>query len=333
MIRYDWTLDEVRELYNQPVLELIHQASVIHRQYHEGSEVQRCQLSSIKTGGCPEDCKYCSQSSHYQTSTKPQALLKKEEVLAQANLAKERGATRFCMGAAWRGVREGKQFNEVLEMIRSVADMGLEVCCTLGLLKNVEQAERLKEAGLYAYNHNLDSSEDYYKTIITTRSYEDRLKTLEYVRESGLTVCCGGIIGLGESPGDRLQLLQTLATMDPHPESVPINRLIAMEGTPLEGTPLLPFWDYVKVVALARILMPSSMVRLAAGRESLNDTEHALCFLAGANSIFMGEILLTAPNRGHGKDQELFHQLDLSGIEPYRNAPAGGCGKEECACL
>lgn len=316
-MRHDWTLDEIRALYNKPVLELVYQAATVHRQHHDGSEVQRCQLASIKTGGCPEDCSYCAQSSRYQTSIKAQALLKKEEVLRQAAQAKQDGATRFCMSAAWRGAREGKQFEQVLEMIREVADMGLEVCCTLGLL-TTEQAHRLKKAGLYAYNHNLDTSEDYYKTIISTRSYEDRLRTLEAVREADLTVCCGGIVGLGESPGDRLQLLQTLATMNPHPESVPINRLVPIEGTPLQDTPPLPFWEYLKTVALARILMPKAMIRLAAGRESLSDAEQALSFLAGVNSIFMGEKLLTVKNRQVPQDTELFETLGLVGRQPYK---------------
>lgn len=316
-MRHDWTLSEIQEIYDQPLLDLVYSAATVHRQHHAASEVQKCQLVSIKTGGCPEDCKYCPQSMHYKTEVKPEPLLNKGEVLMRARKAKADGATRLCMGAAWKQVREGKQFETVLEMIREVTDMGLEVCCTLGLLSK-EQAHRLKAAGLHAYNHNLDSSEEFYETIISTRSYADRLKTLENVRDANLTICCGGILGMGESVADRLKLLQTLASMNPHPESVPINKLVPCKGTPLENQAELPFWEMVRIVAVARILMPESMVRLSAGRASLSDVEQALCFMAGANSIFMGEKLLTTPNAEMDEDQELFQTLGLKGREPFQ---------------
>ena len=324
--RHDWTLDELRELNALPVLDLIYQSATVHREHHAGSEVQRCQLLSIKTGGCPEDCKYCSQSMHNKTDVKAEPLMKRDAVLAEAKRAKENGATRFCMGAAWREVREGKQFDEVLEMIRGVNAMGLEVCCTLGMV-NADQAKRLKVAGLHAYNHNLDTSEDYYDSIISTRSYEDRLRTLQNVRDAGLTVCCGGILGLGEEVDDRLKLLQTLATMDPHPESVPINMLAPSKGTPLATLPdRIPFWEFVRVVAIARIIMPKSMVRLSAQRRILTDVEQGMCFLAGANSIFVGNKLLTVGNAQRDADDDLFETLGLQGRVPFKEEAVEAVG-------
>ncbi|MCL6524736.1 MAG: biotin synthase BioB [Thermoflavifilum sp.] len=310
LIRHDWTRAEIEAIYYQPLLDLIFQAATIHRKFHIPGEVQVCTLLSIKTGGCPEDCAYCSQSVHHHTSVKPKPLMHKEEVLQAARNAKENGSTRFCMGAAWREVRNNRDFDRVLEMIREIRAMGLEVCCTLGMLTE-EQAKRLHDAGLYAYNHNLDTSATYYGEIIHTRTYADRLRTLEHVRKAGVTVCCGGIIGMGETHDDRIDLLQTLANMPQHPESVPINALVAIEGTPLENQPPVEIWDMVRMIATARILMPTSMVRLSAGRLQYTAAEQALCFLAGANSIFSGEKLLTTPNPGVDADKALFELLGL----------------------
>jgi len=269
-----------------------------------------CRLLSIKTGGCPEDCGYCPQSAHYETGVERQSLMDVDDVLARARQARSEGSTRFCMGAAWREVRDGKDFDAVLEMVRGVAALDMEVCCTLGMLTR-EQADRLAEAGLTAYNHNLDTSSEFYDRIITTRSYEDRLRTLDHVRQAGITVCCGGIIGMGESDDDRIGLLHQLASLDPHPESVPINMLVAVEGTPLaDAKPADPL-ALVRCIATARVLMPASMVRLSAGRRSLTREAAALCFLAGANSIFTGEKLLTTPNPDVDEDQQLFHDLGL----------------------
>jgi biotin synthase len=309
-LRHDWTRDEVRSIYHQPLLELIFQAQQLHRRYHNPQEVQFCRLLSIKTGGCPEDCGYCPQSAHYDTGIERQNLMDVESVLEKARQAKSEGSTRFCMGAAWREVRDGKDFETVLEMVRGVAALGMEVCCTLGMLTR-EQAERLAEAGLTAYNHNLDTSPEFYGRVITTRRYEDRLRTLEHVRKAGITVCCGGIIGMGESEEDRIGLLHQLAALDPHPESVPINMLVPVEGTPLaHAQPVDPF-TLVRCIATARVLMPASMVRLSAGRRSLSREAAALCFLAGANSIFTGEKLLTTPNPETAEDEQLFHDLGL----------------------
>jgi len=291
-------------------LELVFQAQQAHRQFHNPQEVQMCRLLSIKTGGCPEDCGYCPQSAHYETGVERQSLMDVDDVLARARQARSEGSTRFCMGAAWREVRDGKDFDAVLEMVRGVAALDMEVCCTLGMLTR-EQADRLAEAGLTAYNHNLDTSSEFYDRIITTRSYEDRLRTLDHVRQAGITVCCGGIIGMGESDDDRIGLLHQLASLDPHPESVPINMLVAVEGTPLaDAKPADPL-ALVRCIATARVLMPASMVRLSAGRRSLTREAAALCFLAGANSIFTGEKLLTTPNPDVDEDQQLFHDLGL----------------------
>ncbi len=309
-IRYDWTIEELKALYAMPLLELIAKSNHLHYQFHELAEVQVCSLISIKTGGCPEDCKYCAQSSHYQTSVSAQPMRQYEAVLNEAKKAAERGATRVCLGAAWKEVRYSKQFEEVLQMVKGISDLGVEVCCTLGMLKE-HQAERLKKAGLYAYNHNLDSSEKFYKTIITTRTYEDRLNTLDIVEKVNLSVCCGGILGMGEEPIDRLELLLTLCRRNPHPESVPINRLSQIPGTPLEDQPKISIWDMIRAIAVARIVLPESMIRLSAGRIEMSYEQQALCFLAGANSIFAGEKLLTVDNNPVDKDEEMFQLLGL----------------------
>ncbi|HVS96152.1 MAG TPA: biotin synthase BioB [Puia sp.] len=310
MHRNNWTLAEVKEIYDLPLMELIYRAATIHRQHQDTGEVQVCTLLSIKTGGCPEDCAYCPQAARYNTGVDVQALMKKEEVLEYAAKAKAAGSTRFCMGAAWREVRDNKDFDRVLDMVKGVNEMGMEVCCTLGMLTE-EQARRLADAGLYAYNHNLDTSSDYYGEIISTRTYDDRLATLDNVRKAGVTVCCGGIIGLGESHADRIQMLHTLATLPQHPESVPVNALVRVKGTPLENNAKIDVWDMIRMIATARILMPSTMVRLSAGRAEMSPAEQALCFMAGANSIFAGEKLLTTPNPSFEEDNRLFQLLGL----------------------
>ena len=309
-LRHDWTREEVGGIYAQPLLNLLGTAQQVHRAHHKPREVQLCQLISIKTGGCPEDCAYCPQSAHYETDVRNSALLDVDHVLDVARKAREEGVTRFCMGAAWREVQEGPAFERVLAMVRGVSSMGLEVCCTLGMV-TASQADRLAEAGLHAYNHNLDTSPEYYEKIITTRTYEERLETLNSVRKAGITVCCGGIIGMGESDEDRIGLLHQLASLDPHPESVPINVLVQVEGTPLASSePIDPF-VLVRAVATARILMPTSRVRLSAGRRSLSRESVTLCFLAGANSIFVGDKLLTTPNPERSEDARLLEDLDL----------------------
>jgi biotin synthase len=312
-IRHNWTKEEISDIYHTAVLELVYRAATVHRQHQQCGEVQVCTLLSIKTGGCPEDCGYCSQSVHHESAVQVQRLMDTEDVLAKARKAKEAGSTRFCMGAAWREVRDNRDFERVLDMVKAVNDMGMEVCCTLGMLTE-EQACRLHEAGLYAYNHNLDTSPEYYGKIIHTRTYEDRLRTLDNVRKSGVTVCCGGIIGLGETHEDRISMLQVLSTLPEHPESVPINALVPVPGTPLGGRPSsIDVWDMVRMIATARILMPATMVRLSAGRKELSVAEQALCFMAGANSIFTGEKLLTTPNPSLEEDQQMF---DLLGLRP-----------------
>ncbi|HEX5482619.1 MAG TPA: biotin synthase BioB [Terriglobia bacterium] len=312
-VRSDWTGAEVRAIFRQPLLELMFQAQQLHRRFHPAGEVQLCRLLSIKTGGCPEDCAYCPQSAHYHTEVKPGALMAVDEVRREAEKAREEGATRFCMGAAWREVREGRDFEKVLEMVREVASLDMEVCCTLGML-NEHQARRLAEAGLTAYNHNIDTSPEYYGKIITTRSYEDRLKTLAHVRQAGISVCCGGILGMGESEEDRIGLLHQLASMKPHPESVPINLLVRVKGTPMGAAENLDPLALVRTIAAARLLMPTSRVRLSAGRRSLTRESAALCFMAGANSIFFGEKLLTTPNPGQDEDESLFRDLGLKAM-------------------
>ena len=312
-IRYDWTREEIRDIYQLPIPELLFQAQQIHRQHHKPDEVQLCKLLSIKTGGCPEDCAYCPQSAHYQTGVARQDLMAPDDVLVAARQAKQERATRFCLGAAWRQVPQGREFETVLEMVRGVATMGLEVCCTLGMLTD-DQAGQLKQAGLTAYNHNLDTSPEFYGNIITTRVYEERLRTIASVRKAGIAVCCGGILGMGESEEDRLGLLERLCNLDPHPESVPINMLVRAEGTPLaHESPLDPL-IMVRTIATARILMPASMVRLAAGRKQMSREAVTLCFLAGANSIFTGDRLLTTPNPGSDEDAELLRDLGLKAM-------------------
>jgi len=315
-LRYDWKKEEVQALYDTPLPELVYRAQTVHRRFHEPDRVETCQLISIKTGGCPEDCAYCPQSAHYDTEVARQGLLDPEHVIGVAREAAERGVTRFCMGAAWRDAPQGKEFETVLEMVRGVAKLGMEVCCTLGMLSE-QQAVRLKEAGLTAYNHNLDTSPEFYGAIITTRAYEDRLRTLAAVRQAGITVCCGGILGLGEKATDRVGLLQQLAALRPHPESVPINMLVRVEGTPLASRTALDPLEMVRAIATARILMPTSRVRLAAGRKQLSPEAVTLCFLAGANSIFVGEKLLTTPNPGPDEDQRLLESLGMRPLESH----------------
>jgi len=310
MLKNNWTIEEIRAIYDTPLLDLIYRAGTLHRQYNAIGEVQVCTLLSIKTGGCPEDCAYCPQAARYNTGVGVQALMKKEEVLEYAAKAKAAGSTRFCMGAAWREVRDNKDFDRVLDMVKGVNEMGMEVCCTLGML-NEDQAKRLSDAGLYAYNHNLDTSSEYYSEIISTRTYDDRLKTLDNVRRAGVTVCCGGIIGLGETHEDRIKMLHTLSTLPQHPESVPINALVRVKGTPLENNPKVDVWDMIRMIATARILMPATMVRLSAGRADFSQAEQALCFMAGANSIFTGEKLLTTPNPSFEEDNLMFELLGL----------------------
>jgi biotin synthase len=316
-IRNNWTKEEITNIYNTPLLELIYRASTIHRKYNDTGEVQVCTLLSIKTGGCPEDCAYCPQAARYNTGVDVQALMKKEEVLAYAERAKNAGSTRFCMGAAWREVRDNRDFNRVLDMVKGVNELGMEVCCTMGMLTE-DQAQKLHEAGLHAYNHNLDTSEEHYTDIITTRTYDDRLKTLGNVRKAGISVCSGGIIGLGEKHEDRIGMLHTLSTLPQHPESVPINALVPVAGTPLQNNKKVDIWDMVRMIATARILMPKAMVRLSAGRTEMSVSEQALCFMAGANSIFSGEKLLTTPNPGFEEDSAMFQLLGLKPREAFK---------------
>lgn len=323
------TLDQIREIYNLPFTTLIFRAQEVHQHYQDPAGVQLCTLQSIKTGACPENCKYCPQSAHYHTELEPEPLMETAPLLEKARDAKAGGASRFCMGAAWRDVRDGPQFDSVLDTVKGVAEMGLEVCCTLGMLRE-DQAVRLKEAGCTVYNHNLDTSREYYPEIITTRTYDDRLQTVANVRNAGLEVCSGGILGMGEGIDDRLKLLAELANLDPHPDSVPINALVPVEGTPLdEQIPVDPF-EFVRVIATARILMPKSIVRLSAGRTNMSQETQALCFLAGANSIFLGEKLLTTPNPERSDDFQLLKRLGLHALTP-ENARAFHKTAEETA--
>ena len=310
ILRHNWTLAEIEDIYTAPLPDLIFRAQTVHRAHHRTDEVQGCVLLSIKTGGCPEDCAYCPQSAHYKTGVEREGLVSVEAALEAAGNAKAQGATRFCMGAAWRDIPKGEQFERVLDMVRGVRALGMEACCTLGMLTE-EQAAALAEAGLTAYNHNLDTSAEFYGEIISTRTYEDRLATLDRVRRSGVTVCCGGIIGMGEGRQERYRLLRELSTLDPHPESVPVNMLVRVEGTPLAKQRAEDPLELVRMIATARILMPTSMVRLSAGRMSLSDEAQALCFLAGANSIFMGDKLLTTPNPEANVDRQLFDKLGM----------------------
>ena len=308
-LRNDWTRAETQALYQQPFLDLVFQAQQIHRQYFEANAIQVSTLLSIKTGKCPEDCKYCSQSARYDSKLEAEKRIAVEKVISEAQQAKASGSTRFCMGAAWRNPHE-RDMPYVLDMVREVKALGLETCMTLGML-NASQAERLKGAGLDYYNHNLDTSREYYPNVISTRSFDDRLDTLSHVREAGLKVCSGGIVGLGEETKDRIGLLFELATLPIHPESVPINMLVPMKGTPLAEVDKLDVTEWIRTIAVARIIMPKSYIRLSAGRESLSDADQALAFMAGANSLFSGEKLLTAPNTAQGKDQQLFQKLGL----------------------
>lgn len=308
---------DVAAIYQSPLLDLMHRAACVHREHHTPGEVQLCTLLSVKTGGCPEDCAYCPQAARYHTDIDRHGLLELGSVLEAAREAKAAGSTRFCMGAAWREVRDNRHFDEVLEMVSAVRELGLEVCCTLGMLTE-SQAQRLKEAGLYAYNHNLDSSREFYPEIIGTRTYDDRLETVANVHKAGLSVCCGGIIGMGETVDQRIDLLHTLATLPSPPESVPVNALVPAPGTPLEECPPVSTWEMVRMIATARILMPKAMVRLSAGRTRMSAEQQALCFLAGANSIFTGEKLLTTPNPSFDSDLGLLELLGLTPREPYR---------------
>jgi len=314
--RHDWSADEILAILQSPLIALVHRAQSIHRHLHEEGTVQLASLLSIKTGACPEDCKYCPQSAHYarDTGLEKEQLLDVESVLASAQSAKEAGATRFCMGAAWREVRDGAEFDQVLDMVSGVREMGMEACVTLGML-NQTQADRLAGAGLTAYNHNLDTSPEFYNQIITTRTYQDRIDTISCVRKAGITVCSGGIIGMGESDRDRASMLQVLSSMDPHPESVPINSLVAVPGTPLEGQDPVEPMEMVRMIATARIVMPKSRVRLSAGRQAMSKETQILCLLAGANSIFYGEKLLTTSNPDTAQDIAMIREAGLQVLE------------------
>ena len=313
-LRNDWTRDEIQVLYDQPFLDLVFKAQSVHREHFQPNTIQVSTLLSIKTGKCPEDCKYCSQSAHYDSKLEAEKRIAVDKVIREAQTAKDSGSSRFCMGAAWRNPHE-RDMPYVLEMVRGVKALGLETCMTLGML-NQSQAERLKDAGLDYYNHNLDTSREYYSHIISTRTFDDRLDTLDHVRQAGMKVCSGGIVGLGESRNDRIGLLQELATMPVHPESVPINMLVPIEGTPLAEVEKLDVTEWIRTIAVARIIMPHSYIRLSAGRESLSDSDQALAFMAGANSLFSGDKLLTTPNAGEGKDQVLFAKLGLTAEKP-----------------
>ena len=311
-IRHDWTVDEVKALFKKPFSDLIFEAQTMHREFFNPNQVQVSTLLSIKTGRCPEDCGYCPQSVRFDTEVETEALLPLGEVIEKAKQAKENGSSRFCMGAAWRSPKD-KDLEPVIEMVKAVKSLGLETCVTLGML-NAEQSVRLKEAGLDYYNHNLDTSPEYYGDVITTRTYQDRLDTIMHVRDAGMNVCCGGILGLGEAEKDRYGLMQQLANQEQHPESVPINLLVKVEGTPLADSEELDPIEFVRSVAVARIMMPKSHVRLSAGRESMSDEMQALCFLAGANSIFYGEKLLTTPNPSENTDKQLFERLGITSV-------------------
>lgn len=317
MLRNDWTLAETKAIYQQPLLDLLFTAQTLHRQFFKANTVQISTLLSIKTGKCAEDCKYCAQSARYKTNLKSEKRVAVDRVISEAKAAKASGSSRFCMGAAWRNLHE-RDMPYILEMVQAVKALGLETCMTLGMITD-SQAERLKAAGLDYYNHNLDTSRENYANIITTRTFDDRLETLQHVRESGLKVCSGGIVGLGESQQDRISLLHELATLPKHPESVPINMLIPIQGTPLADVEKLDVIEWIRTIATARILMPKSYIRLSAGRESLSDSDQALAFMAGANSIFSGEKLLTTPNAGQGKDQQLFAKLGLIAKKPHHS--------------
>ncbi|MFP4312946.1 MAG: biotin synthase BioB [Alphaproteobacteria bacterium] len=326
-----FTLQEVKALYQKPFMDLVFEAATVHRANHDPKEMQMCTLLSIKTGGCTEDCKYCSQSIHNNADLEKEILMKTDEVLEEARKAKEAGSTRFCMGAAWPRVLEGRAFDRVCDMVKGVSDMGMEACVTLGMLTE-DQAKRLAEAGLTAYNHNLDTSREYYDKIITTRSYDERLETLKNVAKAGISACCGGILGMGESKDDRISLLHTLSNLDPQPESVPINMLVPVKGTPLENAPKLDIFEWIRTIAVARILMPKAMVRLSAGRLQISKESQALAFMAGANAIFTGEKLLTTPNPEEDFDSQLLDELGMKPRAPYKDGPVtkqgGGTGQK-----
>ncbi|REJ80381.1 MAG: biotin synthase BioB [Bacteroidetes bacterium] len=318
-----WTIEQIKEIHNKPLLELVLEAGSVLKKNKKFGEVQISSLLSVKTGGCPEDCGYCPQAARYHTGVDAHGLMKTEEVLNAARDAKENGASRFCMGAAWREVRDNKDFDRILDMVKEVNSLGMQVCCTLGMLTE-PQAKKLKEAGLYAYNHNLDTSRENYSNIISTRTYDDRLNTISNVRKAGITVCSGGIIGMGESEADRISMLHTLANLDPQPESVPINALVAVKGTPMEDQPRIEIWDFIRMIAVTRIVLPNTEVRLSAGRNEMSVAEQALCFLAGANSIFAGEKLLTTPNPQFQSDMDMFKVLGLvpSVVEEVHTEPS-----------
>ena len=320
MIKQNWTSGEISDIYNLPFLELIYRAATVHRQHHEPNKVQVSSLISVKTGGCPEDCGYCPQAARYHTEVKIHGLLPVDEVKTKALNAKENGISRVCLGAAWRNVKDGPEFDQVLDMVREVTKLDMEVCCTLGMLTE-NQAKRLEEAGLYAYNHNIDSSEEYYKEVISTRAFQDRLETIDNVRKTSITLCSGGIIGMGESIEDRCGMLKTLANMTPQPESVPINALVAVEGTPMEEEKPIEIFEFVRMVATARIVLPKTQVRLSAGRAGLSPEGQALCFFAGANSIFAGDKLLTTPNPEVNEDKKLFDLLGIIPQNPFEKHP------------
>jgi biotin synthase len=315
-MKHNWTTEEILEIYNLPMMELMHQASTIHRENHDPNTVQVSTLVSIKTGGCPEDCGYCPQAARYHTNIEGNDLMTVEQVRSKAQQAKDAGSSRVCMGAAWRNVKDGPEFDQVLDMVRTINTMDMEVCCTLGMLTE-NQAQRLAEAGLYAYNHNLDSSEEYYKEVISTRGFEDRLKTIENVRKTNVTVCSGGIIGMGESQKDRAGMLVALSTLNPQPESVPINALVAVEGTPMEDQEPVDIFEMVRMIATTRIVMPETQIRLSAGRTQMSQEGQSMCFFVGANSIFAGEKLLTTPNPEVNEDMKLFNALGLKPQKPF----------------
>ncbi len=316
--KHNWTNEEILAIYNRPFLDLVFEAATVHRENKDYSEVQISSLISIKTGGCPEDCSYCPQAARYHTDVEVQAMMKVEDVIEVAQKAKDGGASRLCMGAAWREVRDNRDFDKVIDMVKAVNGMDMEVCCTLGML-NAHQAQRLADAGLYAYNHNLDTSEEDYKRIISTRTYDDRLQTIDNVRKAKLTVCSGGIIGLGETVNDRVSMLRVLANMAQHPESVPVNALVPVKGTPLADQPRVPIWDMVRMIATARIIMPKTVVRLSAGRNEMSTLDQAFCFMAGANSIFAGDKLLTTPNPEFKDDMAMFELLGLTTRKAFKN--------------
>ncbi|MEO0572418.1 MAG: biotin synthase BioB [Bacteroidota bacterium] len=319
-MRHNWTKEEILDIYNQPLMELLYQAATIHRENHDPNTVQVSTLLSIKTGGCPEDCGYCPQAKRYHTDIEGNDLMTVPHVKAQALRAKAAGSSRICMGAAWRNVKDGPEFDQVLEMVRTVNKLDMEVCCTLGMVTE-NQAKRLAEAGLYAYNHNLDTSEEYYKEVISTRGYEDRLQTIENVRKTNVTVCSGGIIGMGEAVEDRAGMLVALSTLNPQPESVPINALVAVEGTPMEDEKPVEIWEMIRMVATTRIVMPKTQVRLSAGRTKMSREGQAMCFFAGANSIFAGDKLLTTPNPDVHEDIKMFKLLGLNAQKAFEKHP------------